>query len=57
MDRVEKILIILILLTLGFLIFCLSEYEHFDFIGKAIIATIGNAAALLSIYLFLKSKE
>ncbi len=57
MDRFERFVLILILLTFGFIIFCLSEYQKLDFIGKALTASLGNAAALLSLYLFLKYKE
>ncbi len=57
MDKIEKAVVILILLTFGFLIFCISEYEKFGFYGKTLAATLGNAATILSFYLFLKSKE
>jgi hypothetical protein len=57
MDKFERIIFILILLLIGFLQYCITEYSQSSFITKAILASISNAAALLSLYLFLKDKE
>jgi hypothetical protein len=56
MDRFEKVISLLIILNLGFLIFCITEYNQISFWGKAIAATLSNMASLLSLYLFLKSE-